>query len=112
MSHLRKKIEHELHDYNIHIYCEFFPIINNRCLQFYDYDKGRKRFLFYYLYEPKQNLKQNIKNILEKVHLYTNYLKLENCKKGYPYMKSEDYLECQQNCFWRVYCKKVGEENV
>ena len=51
MSHLRKKIDNYLWEANINIWCRFNPIINKNCLEFYEYEHGKEKHLFYYLYD-------------------------------------------------------------
>ena len=54
MSHLRKKIENYLWEANIKICCRFNPIINKNCLEFYEYEHGKEKHLFYYLYDKNE----------------------------------------------------------
>ena len=110
MSHLRKKIEKELYDNNIRIYCDFFPYIY-KCLEFYDFEKGSKNFLFYYLYDNTQNLSSNIEIIKKYVLLYTDYIKIDKCKKAYNYLRQSDYKECKEKCFYGVFCERAKTEN-
>ena len=106
MSHLRKKITNYLWGDNIQIWCDFIPIINKNCLMFYEFEKGERKFLFYYLYDKTKNLKENITAIKERAVKYANYYEIENCKKAINYMKKEEYENCKINCRYSIYCKQ------
>lgn len=105
MSHLRKKIRGELWDNNIRIYCDFIPIINQNCLEFYDYEGGSHKHLFYYLYDKTKSLKKNINEIKILAIKFANYREIENCKLGFHYMTDHEYEACNKNCFYFHYCK-------
>ena len=115
MSHLRKKIENYLWEANIKIWCRF----NKNCLEFYEYEHGKEKHLFYYLYDKTKNLKENIKLIKQNAVKYGDFIEIEKCKYSKKYMKVCELEECQKNCFYKNYCKiiyytieKAGEENV
>lgn len=106
MGHLRKKIHNLLEEDNIRIWSEFIPIINKSCLMFYEYEKGKRKVLFYYLYDKTKNLNYNLNKIKEYVERYTDYVKIANCKKGFNYLKENEFKECQRKCFYSIYCKR------
>ena len=107
MSHLRKKIENYLWEANINIWCRFNPIINKNCLEFYEYDHGKEKHLFYYLYDKTKNLKENIKLIKQNAVKYGNFIEIEKCKYSKKFMKVCEFEECQKNCFYKNYCKII-----
>lgn len=110
MSHLRKKIKGELWNNNIRIDCDFNSIINQNCLEFYNFEGGLHNHLFYYLYDKTKSLKKNIEEIKVLAIKFAKYREIENCKLSFHYMQVHEYEACCKNCFYCHYCKmKEGE---
>lgn len=112
MGHLRKKIKSILYyDYNIHVFCEFVPIINHKCLEFIDFGNGNKH-LFYYLYDDNINIKKNVEIIKEIYLKHTNINEIIGCIYHHNgkqlYKTNEEYNNCKEYCIYgQTNCCKI-----